>query len=57
MRPKLSEVLQHLPVLTVDFVFIRPDLLENATAWLQANREQIIRSPRRTDGWTVIDEL
>jgi HD superfamily phosphohydrolase len=40
---QLSEVLQHLPVVAVDFVFINPDSLKEATAWLQANREQIIQ--------------
>ena len=35
---QLSEVLQHLPVIAVDFVFINSDTLEEATAWLQANR-------------------
>jgi uncharacterized protein len=43
---QLSEVLQHLPVVAVDFVFINPDLLKNATAWLQASREQIIQAPK-----------
>lgn len=42
---KLSEVLQHLPMVVVDFVFIEPDLLKEATAWLQASREQIIQAP------------
>ena len=43
---QLSEVLQHLPVVAVDFVFINPDLLNDATAWLQANREQLIQAPK-----------
>jgi len=43
---QLSEVLQHLPVVAVDFVFIKPELLKEATAWLQANREQIIQPPK-----------
>jgi len=43
---QLSEVLQHLTVVAVDFVFIKPDLLKEATAWLQANREQIIQPPK-----------
>ena len=43
---QLSEVLQHLPVVAVDFVFINPDLLNDATAWLQANREQLIQAPQ-----------
>jgi HD superfamily phosphohydrolase len=43
---QLSEVLQNLPVVAVDFVFINPDMLKDATAWLQASREQIIQAPR-----------
>jgi HD superfamily phosphohydrolase len=43
---QLSDVLQHLPLVAVDFVFINPDLLKEATAWLQANREQIIQPPK-----------
>ena len=43
---QLSEVLQHLPVVAVDFVFIKPDLLRDAASWLQASREQIIEAPR-----------
>jgi HD superfamily phosphohydrolase len=43
---QLSEVLQHLPVVAVDYVFINPDLLNDATAWLQANREQLIQAPQ-----------
>jgi len=41
---KLSEVLQHLPVVAVDYVFIRPDLWKDATAWLAANRDQLIQA-------------
>ena len=43
---QLSEVLQHLPVIAVDFVFINPNLLKDATVWLQANREQLIQAPK-----------
>jgi HD superfamily phosphohydrolase len=43
---ELSEVLQHLPVVAVDFVFINPDLLKDATDWLQASREEIIQAPQ-----------
>jgi HD superfamily phosphohydrolase len=39
---KLSEVLEHLPVVTIDFVYIRPDLLNQAESWLQQNRNAII---------------
>ncbi|MBA2226044.1 MAG: HD domain-containing protein [Gemmataceae bacterium] len=39
---KLSEVLEHLPVVTVDFVYIRPDLRNEAKQWLRQNRGVII---------------
>jgi HD superfamily phosphohydrolase len=45
---KLSEVLQHLPVVAVDYVFIRADLLKDATHWLTANRDQLIQAPKET---------
>jgi len=45
---KLSEVLQHLPVVAVDFVFIRPDLVKDATNWLQANRHQLIQAGKES---------
>ena len=41
---KVSEVLQHLPVVAVDFVFIRPDLWKDAIAWLARNRDQLIQA-------------
>ena len=43
---QVSEVLQHLPVVSVDSVFINPDLLADASGWLQANREQIIQASK-----------
>ena len=43
---QLSEVLQHLPVVAVDYVFIDPDLLNDAINWLKSNREQLIQAPR-----------
>jgi uncharacterized protein len=43
---RLSDVLQHLPVVAVDFVFIDPASLRDATAWLQANRQEIIKPPK-----------
>jgi HD superfamily phosphohydrolase len=42
---KMSEVLQHLPVVAVDFVFIRPDLWSAAVTWLNANRQELITTP------------
>lgn len=41
---KLSEVLVHLPVVDIDFVYIRPDLLQAATDWLRENRDSIIKA-------------
>jgi HD superfamily phosphohydrolase len=43
---QLSEVLQHLPVAAVDFVFVRAELLQDASAWLSENRDRIIRAPK-----------
>jgi HD superfamily phosphohydrolase len=43
---KLSEVLQHLPVVAVDFVFIHPGLLKDAANWLAENRADLIRPPK-----------
>jgi hypothetical protein len=43
---QVSEALQHLPVVAVDFIFINPDLLKDAVSWLQANREAIIHVPK-----------
>jgi HD superfamily phosphohydrolase len=39
-----SEVLQHLPVVAIDYVFVRPDFLNDATGWLNAEREQLIQA-------------
>lgn len=43
---QLSEVLQHLPLVAVDFVFINPDLLKGAIAWLEAERKLLIQAPK-----------
>ena len=43
---QLSEVLQHLPVVAVDFVFIHPELLDDAIAWLKKKRRQLIQAPK-----------
>ncbi|MGP0067082.1 MAG: HD domain-containing protein [Isosphaeraceae bacterium] len=45
---KLSEVLQHLPVVAVDYVFIRADLLKDANPWLTVNRDQLIQARKET---------
>jgi HD superfamily phosphohydrolase len=41
---KLSEVLGHLPVVDIDYVFVRPDLLKGALAWLDENRQRLIQA-------------
>lgn len=43
---KLSDVLRSLPTVKWDFVFINPDLLVAARAWLKENRAQLIRPPK-----------
>jgi HD superfamily phosphohydrolase len=43
---ELSEVLQSPLVVTVDFVFVSPEKLEAAKAWLQRNRNTIIQRPK-----------
>jgi HD superfamily phosphohydrolase len=43
---QLSEVLQHLPVAAVDFVFVRAESLKDASAWLDENRDHLIRAPK-----------
>jgi uncharacterized protein len=42
---EVSAVLQNLPTVTTDFVFIRPDLWPLGTAWLGENRAELIRVP------------
>jgi HD superfamily phosphohydrolase len=39
----LSETLQHLPVVAVDFVFVLPEKLSQATGWLRTNRPNLIQ--------------
>lgn len=39
-----SVVLQHLPLVTTDFVFIHPDSMTAAQAWLVKNRGDLIRA-------------
>jgi uncharacterized protein len=43
---KMSEVLQHLPVVAVDYVFIRPDLWNAANTWLDKERKFLIKTPK-----------
>jgi uncharacterized protein len=38
----LSETLNNVPVVAVDYVFIRPDLLEDADRWLKQSRMALI---------------
>jgi HD superfamily phosphohydrolase len=40
---RLSEVLQRLPVVSVDYVFVNPDRLTEAKSWLDANRARLIQ--------------
>ncbi len=46
LAEQLSEVLQHLPAVAVDYVFIRAESLKSASAWLDKNRDQLIRAPQ-----------
>ena len=39
----LSDTLKNLPIVAVDYVFISPEKRESAKAWLEKNREEIIR--------------
>ncbi|BAF60748.1 phosphohydrolases [Pelotomaculum thermopropionicum SI] len=39
----ISDTLRNIPVVAVDYVFIREDLLKEAQEWLEKNREEIIR--------------
>jgi HD superfamily phosphohydrolase len=40
---ELSETLQRLPLVDVDYVFVHADQLETAEHWLNANRERLIQ--------------
>jgi hypothetical protein len=39
----LSETIQRLPIASFDYVFIRPDLVNDADDWLKKNRHEIIK--------------
>ena len=39
---EISEALNNLPLIAVDYVFIAPEHKKDAEAWLQKNRERII---------------
>jgi len=41
----LSKTLSHLPPAAVDFVFIKPSLLDKAKEWLKKNKNDIIKLP------------
>lgn len=43
---KLSHVLASLPVVDIDYVFIRPDLLTEAEKWLKDNLQSILNPSR-----------
>ncbi len=40
----VSQVLNHVPIVAVDYVFVRPELLSEAQKWLKSNRETIIKA-------------
>lgn len=39
-----SQVLANVPIVAVDYVFVRPDAFDDARKWLAGNREDIIRA-------------
>lgn len=41
----MSQVLNKLPVVAVDFLFIMPDMKKEAKLWLAGNRDSILRQP------------
>lgn len=41
-----SEVLQHLPVVAIDYLYILPELLNDAVNWLHSERERLIQGKR-----------
>ena len=45
----LSMTLQTLPVVSVDYVFVSRDILDDAMRWLASNRERIIQIGEETD--------
>ncbi len=40
---KISEVMRHIPKTTINYVFIQPDLYEQANVWLEEKRAQVIK--------------
>jgi len=44
----VSETLQHLPVVAVEFVFIVPEKLKQAEEWLRANRPSLMQPVTET---------
>jgi HD superfamily phosphohydrolase len=45
----LSDVLQHVPVVAVDYVFVAPEVRDTAERWLQESRPTIIAPPKEAD--------
>ena len=39
----MSSVLRDLPVVTIDYVFVDPDLRDSAISWLNKHRQEVIR--------------
>lgn len=44
-----SDVLRTLPAAGFDYTFVRPDLVDEASAWLDAEREDILREAGKED--------
>jgi hypothetical protein len=41
-----SDVLQRVPLVSIDYVFVAPEKLTEADAWLREERERIIAAPK-----------
>ena len=46
----VSEALNHLPVVSVDYVYVERSRYDRARKWLQDHREEIIRPQEEADG-------
>jgi HD superfamily phosphohydrolase len=45
----LSEVLQQVPVVTIDYIFVAPEVRDAAEHWLRESRATVITAPKETD--------
>lgn len=43
----ISDILKNLPILSVEYIFINPNIIKPAQQWLEKNRAKIIRQKRR----------